>query len=166
MAILLAVLAVVVVAGAGYALLSGGDSGRELPVRVETPTGGGGAATRRAVSRRAAARAPAAPAHGDVRVAVLNGTGQTGLAGRVMGQLTTAGFPAGTAADAGDTTRTQSVVEYRDDREAAAREVARTLGLSTDAVAPIQQSTEDACARTSPCVAEVVVTVGTDLSQQ
>ncbi|HST37984.1 MAG TPA: LytR C-terminal domain-containing protein, partial [Conexibacter sp.] len=99
----------------------------------------------------------------DVRVTVLNGTGVTGLASRVLGELTAAGYPEGAAADAGDSARTVTVVEYRNGREAYARAVARTLGLSDDAIDAIQPSSETACAApTGSCTADVVVTVGAD----
>ncbi len=164
-AVLLSLVALVVVAGAVW-FVAIRDTGSDTPTtRVEAPEGG---ATRRAAARRTQTQRQTtpAPAHGSIAVAVLNGTGLTGLAGRVMGELTAAGYPqGGVVADAGTTTATVTIVNYRDGREAAAREVARTLGLPADAVDVMGSDVDAACAANSggTCSADVVVVVGTDL---
>lgn len=165
-AVLLVILALVVVGGAAFLLLGGRDDATRDPVRVETPSGA--TRTRRAAARRQATTRAATPAppHGDTSVAVLNGTGLTGLAGRVMTELTSAGYPAGPVGDASSSNRPSTAVSFRPGAEAAAREVARTLGISTDAVTEIDTDTESAaCRYQDPCTAQVVVTVGADHSQ-
>jgi hypothetical protein len=162
--VLLSLIALVVVAGAVW-FVAIRDGGSDAPTtRVETPEGTAG---RRAAARRAATqrREAPAPAHNSITVAVLNGTGVTGLAGRVMGELTAAGYPqGGTVADAGTTSAQVTVIGYRSGREAAAREVARTLGVPSDAVEEIQPEIDQACAANSggTCTADVVVVVGAD----
>ncbi|MDO8197557.1 LytR C-terminal domain-containing protein, partial [Conexibacter sp. CPCC 205762] len=164
-AVLLALVALVVVAGAVW-FVAIRDTGSDTPAtRVETPEGG---ARRRAATRRTQTQRQQtpAPAHDSISVAVLNGTGLTGLAGRVMANLTAAGYPqGGIVADAGTTTASATMVNYRDGREAAAREVARTLGLPADATEVMEPATDQACAANSggTCTADVVVVVGTDL---
>lgn len=163
-AVLVSLLALIVVAGAVW-FVAIRDTGSDTPpARVEAPDG---AATRRAAARRTQTQRQQtpAPAHDSITVAVLNGTGITGLAGRVMGELTAAGYPqGGTVADAGTTSATATIVNYRDGRDAAAREVARTLGLPADAIDVIQPEIDQACAANSggTCTADVVVVVGTD----
>jgi hypothetical protein len=165
-AVLVALVALVVVAGAVW-FIAIRDTGSNAPTtRVEAPDAG--TATRRAAARRTQTQRQQtpAPAHDSISVAVLNATGLTGLAGRVMGQLTAAGYPqGGVVADAGTTTAQVTIVNYRDGREAAAREVARTLGLPSDATDVMQAATDQACAANSggTCTADVVVVVGSDL---
>jgi len=154
--VLAVVAALVVVAIGAVVLLGGGDDDKPGTVRVEAPAGSArGGARRRA-------RAPPPPAHDQTTVAVLNGTGVTGLASSVMDELTGQGFRKGNVADASDTERTQTVVEYRNGQEAAAREVARSLDLSPDAVSAIRPDSEESCRRVGPCLAQVIVTVGAD----
>jgi LytR cell envelope-related transcriptional attenuator len=158
--VLVALLALVVVGVAAFVIVGGGDDTPSRTVRVETPAGSG-RATRRAT--RQAARTTPAPAHDTTEVAVLNGTGVTGLASRVMADLTADGYRSGPVGDASDAARTVTVVEYRNGQEAAANEVAKTLGLSADTVSAIRPDSETAaCALQTPCTAQVVVTVGAD----
>ena len=166
-AVLLVLLALVVVGGAAYALLLRGDDEPSTTVQTQAPSGRG--RTRRAAARRTATTRAATPAppHGDTSVVVLNGAGVDGLASRVMDELTAAGYPAGVVGDASSANRGSTAISFRGaGAEAAAREVARTLRISTDAVTEIDTDTEtQACILQDPCTAQVVVTVGADRSQ-
>jgi hypothetical protein len=124
------------------------------------------ASTSTLANHRSATRAAAInPA--SVTVLVLNGTDQTGAAGRVSQQLDKAGFvKGGVPSNAADQTHTSTIVEYmpNDKREALA--VATALKLHANAVHPIDQGTQQiACPPSQgPCRSAVVVTVGSDLA--
>jgi hypothetical protein len=102
---------------------------------------------------------------GSVTVAVLNGTDVSQLAHRVALKLQHVGYKEGTVATAADQTHSNTLVGYLAGHRHAAAEVARTLGLSSASVAPADQSAQQvACPPPSSCRADVIVTVGTDLS--
>ena len=117
-------------------------------------------------SHRSTAPTPVAPAA--VTVSVLNGTDMQGLAGHVMQRLTAAGYREGTKTNASDQTHTSTIVAYlapADRRDAVA--VANSLKLRSSAVQPVDATTKaTVCPPTQACTTRVVVTVGTDLSQQ
>jgi hypothetical protein len=104
-----------------------------------------------------------------VTVAVLNGTAVNQLAHRIADRLAAHGYKDGTIATAANQTQTSTVVAYlrgTKDRQAAVH-VARTLGLRSSAVRPVDQSTlQVACPAPSTCTANVVVTVGSDLASR
>ncbi|HEX5145454.1 MAG TPA: LytR C-terminal domain-containing protein, partial [Conexibacter sp.] len=103
----------------------------------------------------------AAPAPGRVTVAVLNGTATAGLASTVASRLAADGYVKGPVGNASDQQRSVTVVSYFGGHEAAAQEVARSLGVPSDAVQPIDADTETACTQgAGTCAATVVVTVG------
>jgi hypothetical protein len=98
-------------------------------------------------------------------VAVLNGTDVSQLAHRVALRLLHVGYREGTVATASDQTHATTLVGYLRGHRHAAREVARALGLSSASVASADQSAQSvACPPPSSCRANVIVTVGTDLS--
>jgi hypothetical protein len=100
-----------------------------------------------------------------VTVAVLNGTGTTGLAHRTAQRLSSAGFRQGTIATATDQTRTTTQVAFLPGYRTDAMRVASTLKLSTGAVQPIDAGTRAvACPPPAACTTNVVVTVGSDLA--
>jgi hypothetical protein len=100
-----------------------------------------------------------------VTVAVLNGTDVSQLAHRVALKLQHAGYREGTVATANDQTHATTLVGYLGGHRHAAREVARALGLSSASVAAADQNAQAvACPPPSSCRANVIVTVGTDLS--
>lgn len=100
-----------------------------------------------------------------VTVAVLNGTDVSQLAHRVALKLQHAGYKEGTVATASDQTHATTLVGYVGGRRHAASEVARALGLASTSVAPADQSAQAvACPPPSSCRANVIVTVGSDLS--
>jgi len=159
--VLVAVLALVVVGAGVFLVLGRGDDEPSRATQVVAPEDAGTRATRRAA--RETQRTAAGPPRDQVVVAVLNGTGVTGLAARVMGELTADGWRQGPIGDASDSQRGVTVVEYRNNQQAAADEVARSLGLTPDTVSAIRPDSEQAaCALQNPCTAQVVVTVGAD----
>jgi len=100
-----------------------------------------------------------------VTVAVLNGTDVSQLAHRVAVKLQHTGYKEGTVATASDQTHATTLVGYLSGHRHAASEVARTLGLSSASVSPADQSAHAvACPPPSSCRANVIVTVGSDLS--
>jgi LytR cell envelope-related transcriptional attenuator len=102
-----------------------------------------------------------------ITVAVLNGTAVNQLAHRIGDKLAARGYRKGTIATGTDQTETKTTVAYRPGAKnrAAALHVARALGLPRSAVKPVDQSTlQVACPGPSTCTANVVVTVGADLS--
>lgn len=113
-------------------------------------------------SSHAAAFKPAS-----VTVAVLNGTSVNQLAHRVGDKLAALGYKEGTIATATTQTETATTVAYRPGAKnrTGALHVASALKLHRSAVQPISQSTlQVACPGPSTCTANVVVTVGADLS--
>jgi hypothetical protein len=154
--LLLAGLGVLAAAAIAAIALSGGN---ESP----SPTAAGSnrtpAQTTGAVDRTTPA---AAPAHDRITVAVLNGTTTSGLAQTVASNLVADGFVQGAVTNATDQSHSFTVVSYLGGREREAQEVARVLGVSSDAVGPIDADTEQACGQGGACTATVVVTVGAD----
>jgi hypothetical protein len=100
-----------------------------------------------------------------VTVAVLNGTGTTNLAHDVSTRLTGFGYKMGTIATATDQTQNTTTVGYRPGGRRAALLVAHSLNLGAASVQPVNPANEAvACPQTAACTAQVVVTVGSDLS--
>jgi hypothetical protein len=164
----LAVLAAVIVLVVVVVLVigRGGSDSPSRAVRVEVPAGTSHRAARRRAATRTQARAPQAPPPSQTTVIVLNGTTTPGLANRVMGQLSAAGYQQGGTFNASDPNRSATVVEYREGAQAAAEGIANRLGLAPDAVSQMSPDTEQtACANENPCIANVVVTVGADRAQ-
>lgn len=154
-------LALVVVVGGALMLLTGGDDDPARTTRVQAPLDGSDTARRQA--RRAQRNRAAAPPRAQTTVAVLNGTSTAGLASQIGDELAADGFTRGPVENASSTDRTVTVVSYRQGAERQAADVARALNLPADAVVPIDVDTETAaCVNTSPCTAQVVVTVGAD----
>lgn len=149
-AVVVVVLAIVAVAALLIVTSSGGSS---------KPTAG--ARTTNAITPRP--KAVFNPS--SVTVAVLNGTDVFQLAHRVAVKLQRAGYKEGTVATATDQTHATTQVGYLSGHRHAASKVASALGLSTSAVAPADQSAQAvACPPPSACRADVIVTVGSDLS--
>jgi hypothetical protein len=98
-------------------------------------------------------------------VAVLNGTDVFQLAHRVALRLHRAGYRDGTVATATDQTHSATVVAYLAGHRHAAAEVARALKLPPSSVQAADQSSQAiACPPPAACRADVIVTVGSDLS--
>jgi hypothetical protein len=98
---------------------------------------------------------------GDVTVAVLNGTTVPGLARGAATKLQSGGFKIGTVTNAPDQARSATVVAYQAGHQDEARVVARLIGVGSDAIKPIDQSTQVVAGQE----AFVVVTVGADQSR-
>ena len=149
-AVVAVVLAIVVVAALLIVTSSGGSP----------RPAAGGRTTNAITSRPKAVFMPSS-----VTVAVLNGTDVFELAHRVAVKLQHVGYKEGAVATATDQTHTTTQVGYVSGHRHAASEVASALGLSGGAVAPADQSAQAvACPPPSACRADVIVTVGTDLS--
>jgi hypothetical protein len=145
--------AIVAVIVALIVITSGGDP---------SPSGSAGART---TASQPQSSPRAAPPHSQTVVAVLNGTSVEGLANQVSNELAADGFVRGRVTNASSADRSVTVVSYFGSHQAEAEEVAETLGVSADAVEPIDADTEaSACppADQAPCTASVVVTVGAD----
>jgi hypothetical protein len=146
--------ALVLVVVAVVVLASGGGSSPSSSAGV-TPTHRSGA--------RSTGATPAPP-HDKTTVAVLNGTTVAGLANTVANRLAGDGFVRGTVTNASSQDRIATFVSYLGGHDREAAEVAKSLGLSTDAIGPIDSDTETACANGGgACTADAVVTVGPDL---
>jgi hypothetical protein len=103
-----------------------------------------------------------------VTLAVLNATSTQGLAAKVMGKLTDAGYKGSTTQNAAESGLTSTIVGYtapsaRNDALA----VAKSLSLSQSAVKPASQGDRaKICgSATAACSTQVIVTLGADLSQ-
>jgi hypothetical protein len=105
------------------------------------------------------------PSPSTVRVAVLNGTHTTGLATSVSATLVSKGFRKGAIADAPVQTHTSTIVGYTPGNRAAAVEVAADLSLSSSQV-QLADSASTAVADTHHATSKVIVTLGSDFSQQ
>jgi len=102
-----------------------------------------------------------------VTVTVLNATNVNQLAHRVAEHLTAGGYKEGNVLTAASQNATATVVSYLPGgaNRNAALHVAAALRLKPSAVQPIDTSTRQvACQGATPCSANVVVTVGTDLA--
>src|SRR5450755_2130838 len=151
-------LAVVAVAAVALILSSGGSSpaGKTVSTAARTTN-----PTRS--SRHRTRTTPLKPA--SVTVAVLNGTATANLAHTIALRLGAAGYKQGMIATASDQTQTATVVGYLPGHRAAALAVAAALKLGSASVQPVDQSNQAvACPPPSSCAANVVVTVGSDLS--
>lgn len=93
---------------------------------------------------------------GETVVTVLNGTAITGLAAEVAQQLTQAGYPEGQTDNFTGAQRAESVVLYRGESQAQARDVGEVLEISD--VRPIDRETRSQKIGD----AEVVVIAGHD----
>jgi hypothetical protein len=105
------------------------------------------------------------PSH--VTVAVLNGTATNQLAHHVADRLAQIGYQKGVIATASNQTVNSTVVAFLpgSPNKSDAMHVAKALHLSRTAVQPINQAAQSvACPPPATCTANVVVTVGSDLS--
>ena len=102
-------------------------------------------------------------------MAVLNGTATNQLAHHIAGRLSSLGYHKGVIATASNQTVSSTVVAYLpgSSNRAAAVHVAKALHLKRAAVTPINRDRAAravACPPPAACPANVVVTVGADLS--
>ncbi len=100
-----------------------------------------------------------------VTVAVLNGTTVNELAHRTGQRLTAKGFKEGLLATASNQSLRTTTIGYLPGHRLDALVVAHALKLTAAAVAPAQAASKAlACPGSTPCSANVIVTVGTDLA--
>jgi hypothetical protein len=104
-----------------------------------------------------------------VTVAVLNGTAVTHLAKDVSNKLSRAGYKQGTVANAAVQTHTGTIVAYLRGQRAAAVHVAKALDVSQRSIEAADHDAIGMCSASAAggsgsCSADVIVTVGTDLS--
>jgi hypothetical protein len=105
-----------------------------------------------------------APGHASITVAVLNGTNTPGEAGKVSATLTADGYVAGRVADAPDQNTPTTTVGYTPGHQAAAEEVAHSLGLAGLTASPVDTADQSAASAqgTTP---QVVVVIGANYPQ-
>ncbi len=100
-----------------------------------------------------------------VTVAVLNGTDISQLAHRVAQKLARSGYRQATVATAADQTHTSTIVAFLPGFRTDATHVAGSLSLPATAVQQADQSARAiACPPPAACRANVIVTVGSDLT--
>lgn len=99
---------------------------------------------------------PTLPEAATIKVAVLNGSGVTGLAGRTATQIEGLGYsgvtPGNTTGQTGPT-----IVYYRPEQELAARKVAQDLGYG---LSQVKELTAAVPAGEAPADAQVIVVLG------
>ena len=157
--IVAAVLGVIVLGGVIVLLVTLTSSGGNSPAASSTVRSTNTPGTKHHQTRSATV------APSSVTAAVLNGTATAGLAHRVALKLSGAGYKEGTVATATDQTRTTTTVAYLPGFRRDALAVASSLKLGATAVAPVDQPTQAvACPPPTPCAANVIVTVGSDLA--
>jgi len=160
-AIAIATVLVVVAAVVALLLLTSGGSGKSATASRTSST--------KAITKtlRAGRAKIVVVTPSSVMVAVLNGTTTTNLAHDTMARLTALGYKQGAIQTATNQTLSTTIVAFTSPayrRDALA--VAKSLGLKSASVQAINQSNRTvACGATpSACPAQVVVTVGSDLS--
>ena len=138
-----AVLATIIVIGAGAFLVSQLDGG-STATKTKPPASTTGSSGVGAI------------------VAVLNGTPVSGLAGQVSDTLATAGFKKGVVTNAPDQLRAATLVSYLPGHKSDAEAVAAKLGIKAPVEPVDDNALSIACPPPAACTAEVVVTVGSD----
>ncbi len=135
---------------------------------VVTSAGGSNKARSSAGTPTTNAPSPATSARfkpSSVTVAVLNGTDVAQLAHRVAQKLQGTGYRKGAVQTAADQTHTSTIVAYVPGSRRDAVKVASALKLPTSSVQPADKSAQAvACPPPAACRANVIVTVGSDLS--
>jgi hypothetical protein len=140
-------------------------AGAAVAVLLVVTSTGGRSRPRAGVKTTNAPAARPAFSAGSVTVAVLNGTDVSQLAHRVSQRLHRAGYRYGTVATATDQTHTTTLIGYLPGDRRDAMHVADALNLPPSAVQPADQSAQAvACPPPGSCRANVIVTVGSDLS--
>ncbi|MFL5826757.1 MAG: LytR C-terminal domain-containing protein [Thermoleophilaceae bacterium] len=147
---------------AGVLILGGGaaygvkqltsDSGGSAAPATSSNSGQTGGGTKKSGKRAGGQVNPA-----NIRVSVLNGTSVTGQASKLADQLENKGYQRGTVANAtgNQGQRAESVVEYSDGNQAAARAVGRELGIT-------QVEKADPATQQLAGDAQVIVILGAD----
>ncbi len=128
-----------------------------------SPRHAGGTSSANAPSAASASRSGFIPS--SVTIAVLNGTDVSQLAHRVAQKLARSGYRQGTVATAADQTHTSTIVAFLPGFRTDAAHVAGSLSLPATAVQQADQGARAiACPPPAACRANVIVTVGSDLT--
>ncbi len=128
-----------------------------------SPRHAGGTSSTNAPSAASGSRSGFLPS--SVTVAVLNGTDVSQLAHRVAQKLGHTGYRQGAVATAADQTHTSTIVAFMPGFRSDASHVAGSLRLPATAVQQADQSARAiACPPPAACRANVIVTVGSDLT--
>lgn len=149
-----------------------GSSSNGSPSSSSSAAANGSASSTTAAHRTKGAKQPKTAvtqvSPSSVTLAVLNATTTQGLAAKVMGKLTDAGYKGSTTQNAAESGLTSTIVGYtapsaRNDALA----VAKSLNLSQSAVRAVSQGDRvKICgSATAACSTQVIVTLGADLSQ-
>jgi hypothetical protein len=162
-AVAVATVLVVVIAVAVLLLVTQNNSSQPTTASRTTQT----TSAPKQKTRHSGKAGTAAVVPASITVAVLNGTSTTNLAHDTMARLTAAGYKQGKITTASDQTLTSTIVGYTstaDRRDALA--VAKSLKLGSASVQAVDPGSRAvACSATpTPCPAQVVVTVGSDLA--
>ena len=151
---LLAVLIVGAIVAVLLVVTSSGGSSKPRAATLPTPT------TNAPAPRTTSGFKPSS-----VTVAVLNGTDVAQLAHKVAQKLIGAGYHQGAVATAADQTHASTIVAFLPGFRHDATKVASALNLPPSSVQPADPSAQAvACPPGSACRANVIVTVGRDLS--
>ncbi|HEY2006936.1 MAG TPA: LytR C-terminal domain-containing protein [Solirubrobacteraceae bacterium] len=152
-------LLVVAAIAAGLVIITSSDSNSAHTAGSGTSADSNAPSANRHHKAKAAALKPS-----QVTVAVLNGTATSNLAHDVSQKLTGAGYKPGMIATATDQTQAATTVGYMPGQRRAAVIVARSLNLGSTAIEPLTASNRAVACPQAACAAQVVVTVGADLS--
>ena len=151
----------VIIAGLIVITNTGGGSTTGQVVNTNTSQTGAG------LHKKQATPVVFKPSH--VKVAVLNGTAQSGLAGDVGSKLAGEGYRKGNITNAASQTEGLTFVYYSGNaNKAAAQHVAKALTVPPSRVRPAGQGVLQACAISASgaslgsCTANVIVSVGQD----
>ncbi len=157
------VVAVIVVIVAVLVLVNRGSS----PTTAQNAASTGNAkSTSTRAGRRTRHHAAATVTPSAVTVAVLNGTTTAHLAADVMSKLSSAGYKSGATTNAPEQNLTSTIVGYTQPSfRADALAVAKSLNLGPASVQGVSQGDRSAaCPGAAGCPAQVIVSLGSDLS--
>jgi hypothetical protein len=161
-AAVLAVLVAVVVAVVVVIALTKSGGGSGTATAPQAAQRGTATVSHSSAKNTRAARTNALPPS-KTTVAVLNGTATPGLANTIANTLAADGYQRGPVGNASDHQRSVTIVAYTGGHQAEATEVAKALGVPSDAVQAIDAGTQaSVCPGTAACTPMVVVTVGAD----
>jgi LytR cell envelope-related transcriptional attenuator len=156
------------IAAVGVLVLTSSSGSSPSSATSSTVSAGTTAATKASRRHRHGATTPATAAvtPASVTVAVLNGTTTNNLAHDVLSKLTAVGYKPGQTGNSAEQAVSSTIVgytqpAYRNDAIA----IAKSLNLGSASVQGVSQGDRTvACGTASACPAQVVVTVGSDLS--
>ncbi len=156
------VVAVIVVIVAVLVLVNRGNN---TPTAQNAASTGTAKASSTHAARRTRHRAAVTVTPSTVTVAVLNGTTTSHLAADIMAKLNSAGYKSGATTNAPEQNLTSTIVGYTQPSfRADALAVAKSLSLGPASVQGVSQGDRSAACPGASCPAQVIVTLGSDLS--